>query len=208
MRALYRRIQAEMLLVTFSLIYVFSDLIRIVFGESGCSIKSDLLSHRLLTIGATTIPVSVVFTVGVAIMVAFFLWFVLEKTRTGKIIRATQFDREMVSALGVRVPLIYTSIFVVSAIMAGLAGAMWMATGVAQPYQLDLPIMPVVFVILVAGGMDSLLGTFLAAMLFGEVFALSIVFLPRAGMIVIFAVAFVILAVRPWGFFGTKGRLE
>jgi len=207
MRLLYKRIMVESLLATFGLIYVFTDLIKIVFGVSGFSIKSPILAHSLMTIGATTVSVATVFTIAVALVVAGLLWFWLEKTRTGKIVVATQSDREMVSALGFRVPLIYTSLFVVSAIMAGLAGAMWMATGVAQPYRLDMPMLGPAFVILVVGGMDSMRGTFLAAMLMGVIFALSVVFFPRGGMLIIYAVALLVLAFRPWGFFGTKGRL-
>jgi len=206
-RRLYRRIMVESLLTTFGLIYIFTDLIKIVYGVSGYSIKSPMLSHSLMTIGATTVSVATVFTIAVAIMVAGLLWFWLEKTRTGKIVKAAQSDREMVSALGIRVPLIYTSLFVISAMLAGLAGAMWMATGVAQPYRLDLPMLGPIFVIMVVGGMDSLLGTFVAAMLMGVIFALSVIFFPRGGLLIIYAVALLVLAFRPWGFFGTKGRL-
>ena len=145
---------------------------------------------------------------GIAVLVGVGLWFWLHRTKFGKIVRATQSDREMVSALGIPVPLIYTSVFAISALLAGLAGAVWVATGIVQPGRLDMPMLPQVFCTMVIGGMGSLVGTAAAALIVGEVFALSILIAPKAGMVAIFVVTALILIILPWGLFGTKGRLE
>ena len=210
MRRLYSRIQPEVLLATFALIYIFSDAAKLVWGVQVHSItdKPEILTRSLGSIGMASFPVSIAFTIGAAVLVGVCLWFGLQRTKFGKIVRATQSDREMVSALGMPVPQIYTGVFVVSALLAGLAGAVWVATGIVQPGRLDIPMLPQVFCVMVIGGMGSFLGTAVAAVIIGEVFALSILVAPKAGMIAIFAVTGIVLAFRPWGLFGTKGRLE
>ena len=210
MRRLYSRIQPEVLLATFALIYIFSDVAKLAWGVQIHSItdKPEILTRSLGTIGVVSFPASVAFTMGIAVLVGVGLWFLLQRTKFGKIIRATRSDREMVAALGMSVPRIYSSVFVLSVFLAGLAGAAWMATGIVQPGRLDLPMLPQVFCVMAMGGMGSFLGTAVAAIIVGEIFALSILVAPKAGMVAIFIVTGVILAIRPWGLFGTKGRLE
>ncbi len=77
-----------------------------------------------------------------------------------------------------------------------------------QPYKLDFPMLPQVFCVMVIGGMGSFWGTAVAALLVGEIFALSILVAPKAGMVSIFIVTGVILIIRPWGLFGSKERVE
>lgn len=210
MRHLYSRIQPEVLLATFALIYIFSDVAKLTWGVQIYSVtdKPEILTRSLGTIGMASFPATVAFTVGVAVLAGVGLWFWLQRTKFGKIVRATQSDREMVAALGMSVPRIYSSVFVLSVFLAGLAGAVWMATGIVQPGRLDIPMLPQVFCVMAMGGMGSFLGTAVAAIIIGEVFALSILVAPKAGMVAIFIVTGVILAIRPWGLFGTKGRLE
>jgi branched-chain amino acid transport system permease protein len=209
MRHLYNRIQAEMLLVTFALIYVFSDLVRIIWGVDSYAVTTPaILSQYAGKIGAVSFPNSDAFTISMAVLLASVLWFWFARTDSGKLVRATQSEPEMVSALGKPVPLIYSIIFVISAVLAGLAGAVWMTTSFAQPYSLDLPMLPQVFIVMAIGGMGSLIGAFVASMLIGLVYAMSVLLVPRAVMVVIFVVAAVVLMIRPWGLFGAKGRLE
>lgn len=210
MRRLYTRIQGEVFLATFALIYIFSDAAKLTWGIQAYSMsdKPEILTKSLGTIGLVSYPVSIAFTIGIAVLVAVGLWFWLHRTKFGKIVRATQSDREMVSALGIPVPLIYTSVFAISTLLAGLAGAVWVATGIVQPGRLDMPMLPQVFCTMVIGGMGSLVGTAAAALIVGEVFALSILIAPKAGMVAIFVVTGLVLVIRPWGLFGTKGRLE
>ncbi len=109
-RYLYSRIQAEQLLVTFALIYVFIDLAKLAWGIQMYSIPvPDLLLKTVAKIGVVSFPASVPFTVGIAILVTFALWFFLNKTKYGNIVRAAQSDRHMVAALGIPIPLIYRS---------------------------------------------------------------------------------------------------
>jgi branched-subunit amino acid ABC-type transport system permease component len=209
MRRLYATIQAEVLLATFALIYIFRDLAKLAWGVQIYSVpRPEILGKSIGSIGVVSYPASIAFTVAVAVLVGVGLWLWLHRTRMGKIVQATQFDREMVAALGIRVPLIYTSVFAISALLAGLAGAVWLATGIVQPGRLDIPMLPQVFCVMVIGGMGSLVGTAVAALIVGQTFALSVLLAPKAGMIAIFVVTGIVLSVRPWGLFGTEGRLE
>ena len=189
---------------------IFSDTAKLVWGVQIYSItdKPEILTRSLGTIGVVSFPASVAFTMGIAVLVGVGLWFLLQRTKFGKIIRATRSDREMVAALGMSVPRIYSSVFVLSVFLAGLAGAAWMATGIVQPGRLDLPMLPQVFCVMVIGGMGSLLGMAVAAIIVGEISALSILVIPKAGMVAIFVVTAIILVIRPWGLFGERGRLE
>jgi branched-subunit amino acid ABC-type transport system permease component len=208
-RHLYSRIMAEQCVVTFALIYIFIDIAKLAWGIRMYSIPTqDLLLKPLVKIGAVSFPVSAAFTIGVAILVAFALWGFLGKTKYGNIVRAAQSDREMVAALGIPTPLIYSLVFSLSALLAGLGGAVWLASGVVEPYKLDLPMLPQVFCIMIIGGMGSLWGTAVASLLVGEVFALSILISPKAGMFAIFVITGLVLIIRPWGLFGAKERIE
>lgn len=208
MRRLYHRIQAEVLLATFALIYIFQDVAKLAWGTQTYSVTGlpEILTKPVASIGVACFPGSVAFTVGIAVLVGIALWVWLERTGFGNIVRATQSDREMVSTLGISVPRIYTSVFVLSAVLAGLAGAIWLATGIVQPGRLDIPMLPQVFAVMVIGGLGSLTGTAIAALIVGEIAALSILIAPKAGMIAIFIVTGIVLVIRPWGLLGTRER--
>jgi len=209
MRRLRSRIQPEVMLATFALIYIFSDIAKLTWGVQMYSIpKPEALSKPVVTLGAVTFPASIAFTIAVALFVGVGLWFWLQRTRSGRIVRATQSDREMVSALGINVPFVYAAVFVASAALAGLAGAVWVATGIVQPGRLDIPMLPQVFCVMIIGGLGSFKGTAVAAIMVGLAFSFSILIAPKAGMFVLFVVTAIVLVVRPWGLFGQKGRLE
>lgn len=209
MRRLYSHISSEILLATFALIYIFSDLAKLAWGVGMYSIpKPAILANPIATVGMASFPASSAFALGVSVLVGLCLWFWLNKTKYGNIIRAVQSDREAVSVLGIAVPRIYSFVFALSALLAGLAGAVWMATGIVQPGSLDNAMLPQLFCVMVIGGLGSLAGTGLASVVIGLTFALSILVIPKAGMVSIFAVTGLILLIRPWGLMGSKERTE
>jgi len=129
----------------------------------------------------------------------------LKKTRYGHIIRAAVFSREMVSALGIPIPKIYTWVFVLGIFIAGLAGGVQAPIG-SVSLGMDTSIIIQAFCVVVIGGFGSLLGTLVGSMIVGEVNSFAILFWPEAAMILIFIVTAVILIIRPWGLFGTPMR--
>lgn len=209
MRRLYRRIQAEMLVATYALIYILGDLAKMTWGlRTHSIIKPVVLTRPIATIGSASFPASVAFSGGVTALVMLGVWFWLHRTRFGRVVRAVQSDREMVGALGIHVPRVYTAVFTASTVLAGLAGAVWVATGAVERGMLDVAMLPQVFCVMVTGGMGSFAGTAVAALILGEAYALSILVAAKAAMISLYVVTAVILLARPWGLLGTRGRLE
>jgi branched-subunit amino acid ABC-type transport system permease component len=134
-----------------------------------------------------------------------FLWWLVYRTRLGDIIRAAAHDREMVSALGIPIPWLFTAVFVLGAAIAGLSGAVTAPFG-SVALGMDIEIIIECFAVVVIGGMGSLPGTLLGSFIVGQVYAFGIMFLPNLALAFIFLVMAVVLIIRPWGIFGRPER--
>jgi branched-subunit amino acid ABC-type transport system permease component len=205
LRRVYERKLPEQLLLTYGLILVIGDLIKMTWG-----VEDKLITRPPLVSGPIfffDIPFDsyFIFVILVGVGVALGLWWFLKKTRYGHIVRAAVFSREMVSALGIPIPRIYTGVFVLGIFIAGLAGAVQAPVG-SITLGMDMAVVVQAFCVVVIGGFGSLLGTFVGAMIVGEVYSFSILFWPQGALVLIFIVTAFILIVRPWGLFGTPMR--
>ena len=192
-------------MLTYGLILVLGDLIKLTFGvEDKVIVRPPLVASPIFLFG---VPFDsyFVFVILLGVGVAAGLWWFLKKTRYGHIVRAAVFSREMVSALGIRIPRIYTGVFVMGVFIAGLAGAVQAPVG-SITLGMDMAVVVQAFCVVVIGGFGSLLGTFVGAMIVGEVYSFSILFWPEGALVLIFVVTAFILIVRPWGLFGTPMR--
>ena len=159
--------------------------------------------------GATNIGITfypsyrlVLCLIGPAIAIG--LWLFIDRTRWGRITRAATQDREMLAALGINVPMVYTGVFVVGSALAGIGGAL------ASPFNspspgMDATIIVDCFVIVIIGGLGSLWGTFVGALIYGVVFNFGSVIVPNWQDVFAFLLLMVVLLVRPWGLFGRPG---
>jgi branched-chain amino acid transport system permease protein len=129
------------------------------------------------------------------------VWLALRRTRFGVLIRAATQDREMVSALGVNQALLFTGTLFLGAFLAGLGGALQIPR-VAANTGMDLSIIAECFVVTVVGGMGSVPGAFLAALVIGLLQAFGILIFPKSTLVVVFLLMAVVLVIRPYGFFG------
>jgi branched-chain amino acid transport system permease protein len=165
--------------------------------------------NNFLTIGGITYAWSRLFILGVALVVGGALWLWLQKTRTGMVIRAGVDDRHMVSALGINIQLAFALAFIVGSALAGFGGAMGgafssLAPGVDGQWLLNS------LVVVIIGGMGSLGGAAVGALLYAFVFTFSSAYLPTSGLdccteyspIFTFALLIAVLALRPLGLFG------
>jgi branched-subunit amino acid ABC-type transport system permease component len=205
LRRIYERKLPEQLLLTYGLILVLGDLIKLTFGvEDRVIVRPPSVADPVFLFG---IPFDsyFIFVILLGVSVAVGLWWFLKKTRYGHIVRAAVFSREMVSALGIRIPRIYTGVFVLGVFIAGLAGAAQAPVG-SITLGMDMAVVVQAFCVVVIGGFGSLLGTFVGAMIVGEVYSFSILFWPEGALVLIFVVTALILIVRPWGLFGTPMR--
>ncbi|MEW5423038.1 ABC transporter permease [Amorphus sp. 3PC139-8] len=212
LRRLYRAPELFQLLSTFAVLLVLNDAALAIWGPE------DLLGPRApgLT-GAVTIlgrrfPSYDLFLIAVGPVVLLGLHLLVTKSRFGRLIRAATEDREMVAALGVNQALLFTAVFALAAGLAGFAGAVQLPRQPAT-LTLDLDVIADAFVVTVVGGMGSLPGAFLAAILIAEIKALCIgigrielfgmaVNVSKFTLVAEFVVMAVVLVIRPYGLLG------
>jgi branched-chain amino acid transport system permease protein len=212
LRRVYRAPELLQLLATFALVLVINDAVLWLWGPE------DLLGRRAPGLGGAVTILGrqfpsyglLLIAIGPAVLGA--MWLLLTRTRWGKLVRAATQDREMLGALGVNQAWLFTSVFALGALLAGLGGAVQLPREPAS-LALDLRIIGDAFVVVVVGGMGSLPGAYAAALLIAEIKALCIglgtvhvggfaIALPQLTLVMEFLVMAVVLAVRPWGLFG------
>jgi branched-chain amino acid transport system permease protein len=200
-RHFYERDHLDQVLLTFGLIYIFEEARSILWGDEvhGVAIPS-LLSASVPLTETMSYPVYRLFISGVCIALALALYFVLAKTRLGMKIRAGAFNRDMAEALGVNINLIHAVVFAIGVTLATVAGMV--ASPVSSVYpNMGAQVLIMCFVVVVIGGIGSVRGALVAALLVGFVDTFGKVLLPGiAGMLVYMLMAAVLLW-RPEGLF-------
>ena len=212
LRRIYRAPELLQLLATFALVLVIRDAVLVIWGPE------DLLGPRApglkgsIEIMGRQFPQYDLVLIFIGPLVLALLWWVLKRTRWGVLIRAATQDREMVGALGVNQAWLFTGVFMLGAFLAGLGGALQLPREPANQF-LDLAAIGDAFVVVVVGGMGSVPGAFLAALLIAEIKALCIAIgqvsiggfsfsLSRMTLVVEFLVMAAVLIWRPWGLLG------
>jgi branched-subunit amino acid ABC-type transport system permease component len=203
LRRVYRAEVSVQLLLTFAFVLIFDDLVKVVFGPVYQSPPTPAALSGAVSIGGSVLPVYHLFILGVGVLVGLGLWVFLERTRFGLVIRATAADREMACALGVRSSRLFTWVFVLGAWLAGLGGALSMPVRAISPGMGEFIIIEA-FVVVVLGGLGSLRGAFLGAVLIGLLHAYGILFLPVFELALAYVAMAAVLVVRPWGLFGVR----
>ncbi len=220
-RRLYKAAHLDQVLATFALILIFSEGTRYVFGSFPLFLDiPDYLSGPVTLPGGIQYPLYRLALIGIGLAVAFGLWWLTARTRIGIQIRAGENDREMIAALGVDISRLYTLVFALGAALAGLAGAL---VGAIQSVQVGMgePVLILAFVVIVIGGIGSIRGAFVAALLVGLTDTLGGIFLPEllklfmdAGAATqtgsalaamsVYILMGIVLIWRPTGLFGAK----
>jgi branched-chain amino acid transport system permease protein len=200
-RHLYGQEELYQLLFTYALVLILSDVAKLIWGTQQKSLsRPPGLTGSIRLLGATVPDYNLfILLLGPAIALGF--WFVLQRTRTGRLIRAAALDRETLGALGVNVDALYTGVFVLASFLGGLGGALITPMRAVVP-GMDTEVIVEAFVVVVIGGLGSFWGTFLGALIYGQVLSFGILFFPRFSIFAIFALMAVVLIVRPWGLLG------
>jgi branched-subunit amino acid ABC-type transport system permease component len=201
LRHLYRREELYQLLFTYALVLIIADVVRFTWGTQQLSMPRPPSLDGALTILGTVVPVYSLFIMVLGPTVALGLWLAMNRTGAGRTIRAAAADREMLGALGVNVGWVYTGMFALGSFFAGLGGALVAPIRGLVP-GMDVDIIVEAFIIVVIGGLGSLWGTFLGALIFGQVLAFGILVMPRFSIFAAFVLMAVVLIVRPWGLLG------
>jgi branched-chain amino acid transport system permease protein len=201
LRTIYHRDEAFQLLLTFALVLMFQDVLRFFWGANPQELGNLSMGYGKLAIGAVQVPTYNVLVILASILIALGLGALLQKTRYGRILRATAENREMSQALGVNVRWMYSIVFTLGTILGTVGGALVVPTAAAS---LDMPVELVVeaFAVVVIGGLGSMRGALAGALIVGLMRALSIRYYAELEMLAIYIVVIAILIARPAGLHG------
>jgi len=201
LRHLYGRDELYQLLFTYGLVLILADVAKVLWGTQQLSVsRPPSLSGGTVVFG-TLVPHYNMFIIALGPAIAFGLWLLMHRTRFGRVVRAAVMDREMLGALGANVGWLYTWMFALGAFLAGLGGALVTPVKTIVP-GMDVEVIVEVFIIVVIGGLGSLWGTFLGAIVLGQVLSFGILIMPRFSIFAVFALMALILIIRPWGLLG------
>ncbi|MBE0549357.1 MAG: ABC transporter permease [Rubrivivax sp.] len=212
LRRIYRAPDLLQLLATFAIMMIIKDAALWLWGPM------ELLGPRAPGLGGSVevlgrkFPTYDLFLIALGPTILGVLWLLIARTRWGRLVRAATQDREMVSALGINQAWLFTAVFALGAMMAGLGGALQLPKESAN-LEMDLHAIGSAFVVVVVGGMGSISGAYVAALLIAQIKALCVwlgvvhlfgidVSFSKLTLVVEFVVMAAVLVVRPWGLFG------
>jgi branched-chain amino acid transport system permease protein len=221
LRPLFGRGHLHQVLGTFGLVLFFNDFVRLVWGAAGRTLAVPQMLAGQVSFGGFTYPVYRFVLIGVGLLVAAGLYLLVQRTKIGMIIRAAASDRDMAGAIGADVTLVSTFVFGLGAALAGLAG-LFAAPLLTVQIGMGDNILILALVIIVIGGLGSVRGAFLAALVVGLIDALGRAYLPQLLRLVLSPVAastaagslssvaiYILLAfvllVKPQGLFPARG---
>ena len=206
-RRLYGRSPDDPLLLTFGLSLILVEGVKLIWGKIGLTLDPPRALAGTVNLGFMSFPAYRIFLIGVTVAVLIGLYFFLGRTNIGLIIRAGSRDPLMVRALGIDLGRVWLVVFGIGTALAGLAGIL---AGPMRGAYAEMGVTMVIesFVVIVVGGMGSLLGAVVAGLLIGQVVGLTTLFMPKAAEIMVFVVMAVVLLVRPSGLFGEAGLAE
>lgn len=202
LRPFYRRAEEYQLLVTFGLLLILEDVIRLLWGGTPLSADRVMDAVPLIRVGGLVYPGYNLVVVGIGVLAAVALWAVIYRTKFGVMLRATSQDRRMAAALGLNVGLIYVSAFAIGCFMAGLGGAIIVPSQTAV-LGMGIDALILAFVVVVVGGLGSLQGALVGALIVSFVRTAGIQFFPEIELAVLYLIAAVVLMVKPTGLFGS-----
>jgi branched-subunit amino acid ABC-type transport system permease component len=198
---LYDKDHMLQLLFTFALVLIFKDLVKIVWGTETHSISTPPSLQGAVNLGITPYPTYPLVLCVLGPLIALAIWLAVDRSRWGRIVRAAQLDREMLSALGTDVKRIYSTVFVLGAMLAAVGGALAAPRSAVDPSMDGLVIIDC-FVIVIIGGMGSLLGSFIGALILGFVSVFGALFLQEWAIVTVYVLMVATLLIRPWGLYG------
>jgi branched-chain amino acid transport system permease protein len=206
LRRLYQSPELFQLLATFGVVLIVQDASLAIWGPE------DLLGPRapgfegVIRILGRPFPKYELLLIALGPLVLGVLWLLFNRTRWGTLVRAATQDREMTAALGINQTWLFTSVLFVGSLLAGLGGALQIPRE-AVNLHMDINIVVEAFVVVVVGGMGSVGGAFLAAVLIGQLQAFGILIFPQITLVIVFLFMAVVLVVRPHGLLGRPQAL-
>ena len=203
-RLILRRISGNELgqvLVTLGVAYIIADLCLVIWGGDPIPIPPPQVLQQPLRIAGFAFPSYRLAVVGIAVVTAALLYLLMERTRLGAMIRAGVDDMDMARAAGIPVSRLFTTVFCLGAALAGAGGIIGGPIMSAYP-GLDTDMLPLALIVVILGGVGSLVGAFVGSFIVGFIYTFGIALLPQLAYVILFLPMIVVIAFRPRGLFG------
>jgi branched-chain amino acid transport system permease protein len=201
LRTVYDRDESFQLLLTFALILMIQDVLRFFWGANPRQLGNVYMVYGKLQMGDVVIPTYNVLVIAASIAIAVALGLFLQRTRFGRILRATAENRGMSEALGVNVRWVYAVVFTLGTALGTIGGALVVPTSAAS-LEMGIELVVEAFAVVVIGGLGSMRGALAGALVVGLMRAGAIAVYPEAEMLSIYVAVILILVLRPAGLFG------
>ena len=200
LRFMYGRDEVVMILVTYGVLLILEDVIKLIWGVGSYVAFQPYALLGTTNLGNLSFANYDLVLIGVAALVAVLLWWVLERTRQGKLLRAVIHDREVSTAMGINVTRVFIVTFVIGGMLGALAGALT-APALSVVPGIGVEVIILAFAVVVIGGLGSVAGALVGALLVGISRAAAVHMMPQLELFVIYAVMALVLAIRPQGLF-------
>jgi branched-chain amino acid transport system permease protein len=208
---IFRRIYSQpfltQFLVTFAFVLIIGGAVRATYGTTPRIVETPSFADGSIAILDRRFPVYLIFLMGLALLVAGLLWWVLYGTNLGRMIRAAVSDSELLALSGGNVAVLFTGVFALGAFLAGAAGAAVTPMAGAS-LGIDIAVILKAFIVVVIGGLGSIRGALIGSILVGVAEAFGILWVPQASLAIVFAVLVIALVLRPQGIFGSGVPFE
>ena len=197
----YERDETFQLLLTFAVVLMMEDMIRMTWGTAPVSTSGLYLVYGQARVVGAPVPVYNLIVIGASLVIALFIGWLLTRTAFGRIIRATADNREMAEALGVDMRGVYAKVFTLGTMLGTLGGALVIPATAAMS-EMGVELIVEAFAVVVIGGLGSMRGAFVGALVVGLLRALAIAWYPELEMLIIYLIVITVLVFRPRGLFG------
>ena len=188
-------------LVTLGIAFILADFCLVVWGGDPIPIATPEFLQRPIRLAGLAFPAYRVAVVVLAIITGLFLYFLMERTRLGAMIRAGVDDMDMARAVGIPVSRLFTTVFCLGAALAGAGGVIGGPIMSAYP-GLDSDMLPLALIVVILGGVGSLVGAFVGSFITGFVYTFGVALLPDLAYVILFLPMILVIAFRPRGLFG------
>jgi branched-chain amino acid transport system permease protein len=201
LRTIYGRDESYQLLITFGFLLMFQDVFRFFWGATPRSIDGAYDVYGSVNFLGVRVPVYNLLVIAASLAIAIGLGYFLQRTRTGRIVRATAENRDMTEGLGVDSSRVFSLVFTLGCMLGTLGGAL-VVPAAASSLDMAVELVAEAFAVVVIGGLGSMRGALAGALVVGLMRAAAITFAPEVEMLSVYLVVIAILLVRPAGLFG------
>jgi branched-chain amino acid transport system permease protein len=201
LKFVYDRDEAFQLLLTFAIVLMLEDVIKFIWGTSPRSTAGVYLTYGQIDLFGAIIPVYNLIVIASSLIIAGLIGYMLVKTKFGRIIRATADKREMGEALGINMTRVYIKVFTLGTILGTLGGAL-VIPAMAAVSEMGVELIVLAFAVVVIGGLGSMKGAFIGALIVGVLKSIAISTYPELEMLTIYIIVIAVLVIKPQGLFG------